>query len=274
MTAFQKTTVSALLLLGASSCTEFYEVPIETPLQPKLEVSRFQRILVAGFLAGGTSEVDTNLETARLLRSQLRNESRLDVIDAEVIDLLAIAELEGNVLADNDAANGDGLGRTTGGVANRGQNDDVDGTEEETLSEEELEAYEPIFANVSYWRQLGEEHQNPLIVTGSVYFTPHQRSGMVAREREIYDDFGRRRVIPMRAYRDRKGFVLSPKFIFIDGGTGVTLYTESYREEVLYDISHNSPALSSYFELMDRLLPSFLGALADQNIHGTRTLLR
>ena len=274
MTAFQKTTVSALFLLGASSCTDFYEVPIETPLQPKLEVSRFQRILVAGFLAGGSSEVDTNLETARLLRSQLRNESRLDVIDAEVIDLLAIAELEDDVLADNDADNGDGLGLETVGVVNRGQQDAVDGTEEETLSEEELEAYESIFANVGYWRQLGEEHQNPLIVTGSVYFTPHQRSGMVAREREIYDDFGRRRVVPIRAYRDRKGFVLSPKFIFIDGGTGVTLYTESHREEVLYEISHNSPALSSYFELMDRLLPSFLGALADQNIHGTRIMLR
>ena len=278
MTAFQKTTVSALFLLGVSACTNSYEVPIETPLQPKLEIARFQRILVAGFLAGGTSEVDTNLETARLLRSQLRNESRLDVIDAEVLDLLAIAELEGDVLADQDAASGDGLGRTTSGAPLSAQDDngqdDVEGEEDETLSEEELEAYESIFANVSYWRQLGEEHQSPLIVTGTVYFTSHQRSGMVAREREIYDNFGRRRVVPMRAYRDRKGFVLNPKFIFIDGGTGVTLHTERHREEVLYDVSHNSPALSSYFELMDRLLPSFLGALADQSIRGTRTMLR
>ena len=86
MTAFQKATVSALLLLVASACTSYYEVPIETPLQPKLEVSRFQRILVAGFLAGGSNDVDANLETTRLLKSQLRNESRLDVIDAEVLD--------------------------------------------------------------------------------------------------------------------------------------------------------------------------------------------
>ena len=96
----------------------------------------------------------------------------------------------------------------------------------------------------------------------------------MSREREIYDDFGRRRVVPMRAYRDRRGFILSPKFIFIDGNTGVTLYTERHREEVLYDLSHNSPALSSYFELMDRLIPSFLGALADQSIRGTRIMLR
>ena len=267
MTAFQKSTVSALLLLVASACTSYYEVPIETPLQPKLEVSRFQRILVAGFLAGGSDDVDANLETARLLKSQLRNESRLDVIDAEVLDLLAIAEIEGDVVTDNT----DGLGRST-----QQPNSQPGDPEEEAdvLSEEELEAYESIFANVSYWRQLGEEHQNPLIVTGSVYFTPHQRAGMMSLEREIYDDFGRRRVVPMRAYRDRRGFILSPKFIFIDGNTGVTLYTERHREEVLYDLSHNSPALSSYFELMDRLIPSFLGALADQSIRGTRIMLR
>ncbi len=266
MTAFQKSTVSALLLLSASACTSYYEVPIETPLQPKLEVSRFQRILVAGFLAGGSDDVDANLETARLLKSQLRNESRLDVIDAEVLDLLSIAEIEGDVVTDNT----DGLGRSTQQTNNQTE----DPEEDDVLSEEELEAYESIFANVSYWRQLGEEHQNPLIVTGSVYFTPHQRAGMMSREREIYDDFGRRRVVPMRAYRDRRGFILSPKFIFIDGNTGVTLYTERHREEVLYDLSHNSPALSSYFELMDRLIPSFLGALADQSIRGTRIMLR
>ena len=267
MTGLTKTLASAGLLLFVSACTNFYEVPIETPLQPKLDVSRFQRVLIAGFVAGGTDEVDANLETARLLRSQLRTESRLDVIDSEVIDLLAVAAGESD--ASRDAPE---VGGPAGADAPTA--DEPGQAEEETLSEEDLEAYEHIFANVSYWRQLGEEHQSPLIVTGTVYFTPHQRSGMVTREREIYDDFGRRQVVPVRAYRDRRGYVLSPKFIFIDGRTGVTLYTERHREEVLYDASRNTPALSSYFELMDRLLPSFLGALSDQSIRGTRILLK
>ena len=267
MTAFSKAAGSALLLLGAAACTSFYEVPIETPLQPKLDVGRFQRILVAGFLAGGSEEVDTNLETARLLRSQLRAESRLEVIDADVLDLLSIADS----YSDEPGANGD---NGDGGANGDGAAAALDDEERADLSEEELEAYEHIFANVSYWRQLGEEHQNPLIVTGSVYFTPHQRSGMVTRERELYDEFGRRRVVPVRRYSDRSGFILSPKFIFIDGQSGVTLYTERHREEVLYDMSHNTPALSSYFELMDRLLPSFLGALADQSVRGTRIMLK
>jgi hypothetical protein len=34
------------------------------------------------------------------------------------------------------------------------------------------------------------------------------------------------------------------------------------------------PALSSYFELMDRLSPSFLGSLSAQRIRGTRVLLK
>ena len=36
---------------------------------------------------------------------------------------------------------------------------------------------------------------------------------------------------------ERKGFVLRPKFVFIDGRTGATIYSESYREEVLYNAS-------------------------------------
>ena len=262
MTGLTKTIASLALLLAGAACTSYYEIPIETPLKPKLDVSRFQRVLIAGFVAGGSDDVDANLETARLLRSQLRSESRLQVVDAEVLDLLTVARNESDLDYADEEANGNGNGE--GG----GEDDAGD------LSEEELEEYEHIFANVSYWRQLGEEHQNPLIVTGTIHFTPHARAGMVTSEREIYDEFGRRRVVPVRAYRDRRGFVLSPTFIFIDGRTGVTLYTERHREEVLYDRSSNTPALSSYFELMDRLIPSFLGALSDQSIRGSRILLK
>ena len=266
MTVF-RALASAGLLIAVSACTNYYEVPIETPLQPKLDVSRFQRILIAGFVAGGTDEVDTNLETARLLRSQLRTGSSLQVIDAEVIELRAVAEQQADFVPPRGGAEEvPAEGATNGGA---------DSEEDEgDLSEEDLEAYEHIFADASYWRQLGEEYQNPLIVTGTIHFTDHQRSGMVSREREVYDSFGRRQVVPTRTYRDRRGYVLTPKFIFIDGGTGATLYTERHREEILYDSSQNTPALSSYFELMDRLLPSFLGTLSTESIRGTRILLK
>ena len=40
---------SLALALVASACTSFYEIPIETPIQAKLDVSAFSRVLVAGF---------------------------------------------------------------------------------------------------------------------------------------------------------------------------------------------------------------------------------
>jgi hypothetical protein len=62
--------------------------------------------------------------------------------------------------------------------------------------------------------------------------------------------------------------------VFIDGRTGATMHSETHREEVLYTSTQNMPALSSYFELMDRLVPNFLSALSSQKIRGTRVLLK
>ena len=69
-----------------------YEIPIETPIQPKLDVTPFQRVLIAGFVAGGSEDVDTNQETVRLLRSQLRSKSGLRIIDADVMPLQDVAQ--------------------------------------------------------------------------------------------------------------------------------------------------------------------------------------
>ena len=76
-----KTLSSIVVATMTASCSGYYEIPIETPIRPKLDVSAFQRVLVAGFIAGGTEDVDGNLETTRLLRSQLRTKSEMRVID-------------------------------------------------------------------------------------------------------------------------------------------------------------------------------------------------
>jgi hypothetical protein len=236
--------VAALLL--AAACTNSFEIPIETPIRPKLDVTAFQRVLVAGFLAGGTEDVDGNLETTRLLRSQLRTKSALRVIDSDVLPLVDVAT-----------------------------EDDASEAPQPPIKEErDLEAYEHVFANVDYWKRIGEEYQQPLIVTGTVMFTPLQRNSIVQREQEVYDSFGRRRVVPVRAFMERKGFSLDGRFIFIDGRSGATLHSESFGEQILYNANQTTPALSSYFELMDRLIPSFLSTLSSQKIRGTRILLQ
>ena len=85
---------SVAAILFIAGCTNYYEIPIETPIKPKLDVSAFQRVLVAGFIAGGTDDVDGNLETTRLLRSQLRTKSELRVIDTDVLPLMDVAVQE------------------------------------------------------------------------------------------------------------------------------------------------------------------------------------
>jgi hypothetical protein len=302
------------LALTLGACTNFYEVPIETPIQPKMDVTPFQRVLIAGFLAGGSEDVDANLETVRLLRSQLRSKSQLRVIDADVLPLIELAKEQqtppppetpaatpppsgsgpnpgptaGDTAATNGtpqtATNGSSQAPASGGQApaapqpqgasgtNGKKNDSVQTAR--IKDEKDLQPLEGIFANVDFWKKIGEEYQNPLIVTGSVLFTAHARSGFVQREQEVYDAYGRRMVRPVRTYMERKGFILQPKFIFIDGRTGTTIYSESFKEEVLYSPQQQTPALSSYFELMDRLVPSFLSTLSSQKIKGSRILLK
>jgi len=258
----------------AAACgTELYEIPVETPIPAKLDTSAFQRVLVAGFVAGGDDDVDTNQETVRLLRSQLRSKSELRVIDADPLQLVEVAREQNKAATASPDAPPAAEGLSVRPVASA---DDTAATTlpQKIKDEKDLEPYDRLFANTAYWKRIGEEYQNPLIVTGSVLFAPRTSSGLVTRETEVYDGLGRRRVVPTRVFMERKGFMLRPKFVFIDGRTGATISSLSRREEVLYNAQNETPALSSYFELMDRIVPDFLGTLSTQKIKGTRVLLK
>jgi len=113
-----------VIALVQAGCTSMYEIPIETPIQPKMDVTPFQRVLIAGFIAGGSDDVDANLETVRLLRSQLRSKSALRVIEADVLPLVDVAREQEQAAPSNDAtAQGSKTGDATtngGGAANGG----------------------------------------------------------------------------------------------------------------------------------------------------------
>ena len=260
--AVRRTAAAALVAMLALSvaCTSNTEIPIETPIKPKLDVSAFQRIFIAGFIAGANEDVDANMETVRLLRSQLRNKGIMRVIDADTLPLLEVAKQNS--------------GETSAPVPDQQAAPPPLDQAPVFNDEKDLEPYNHIFANVAYWKRIGEEYQQPLIVTGAVLFAPQQRSGFVQREQETYDPFGRRVVVPVRTYMERKGFVLRPTFIFIDGRTGETLDIQTYKEENSHNASQQTPALSSYFDLMDRLIPNILGTLSSQKVKGTRFLLQ
>jgi len=277
------------LTLVASGCVSFYEIPIETPIKAKLDLSPFQRVHVVGFIAGGSDDVDANLETVRLLRSQLRTRSGLRVIEADVLPLAEIAQ---EMNKDSGAPAEAPAAPAEPATPDKPVTPEVKPVSPEPVDpaghspqqaaaavprvrdEKSLASFEPIFANVEYWKKLGEEFQQPLIVTGTVLFTPQSKSGMVSQTRETYDNLGRRVVMPMRVFMERKGYILRPKFIFIDGRTGTRIYSETFREERLYPSQQNVPALSSYFELMDDVIPRFLNVLSTQKVRGTRVLLK
>jgi hypothetical protein len=270
---FALAVVAAALAAFAAACGEtLYEVPVETPIPAKLDVAPFQRVLVAGFVTGGTEDVDANQETVRLLRSQLRTKSELRVIDADPMPLNEVAQEQNKAAT---AAPVETTGSTEGPTVRTVQDTTAATVLPQKIKDEkDLEPYDRLFANTAYWKRIGEEYQNPLIVTGTVLFVPRTSSGLVTRETEVYDGLGRRRVIPQRVYMERKGFMLRPKFIFIDGRTGATISSLSRREEALYNAQNETPALSTYFELMDRIVPDFLGTLSTQKIKGTRVLLK
>jgi hypothetical protein len=238
------------LLAGAlaSGCASFVEVPVETPLQSKIDVGSFRRILIAGFATEPVpSDVDIVSETVRLLQNQLRGNDRLRVVEADRPPLTDAIETATSEL---------------------GQ--DIASMDREQFR---LEA-DRILNDAEFWRAIGEEYQNPLIVTGRIGFETQNRSGFQSQERFVRDNAGRPRLVRGNSYLERKGFSLNVDFHFVDGRTGELLHKEKFTEEVLYGVDQKISPLSSYFELMDRLVPNFLGVISPQKIRGTRVLLK
>jgi hypothetical protein len=267
MTARTALAASSLAIAIASSgCLTFYEVQIETPIRAKLDVAQFQRVLVAGFIAGGTKNIDPNAETARLVRSQLRTKSDLHVIDADVIDL--VAEMDKRLPPSPSPSPSPAATPSPSASPAPAAGEPL-----KIKDEKDLALYEPILKDEEFWKKVGSEYPDTLIVTGTVLFTEIARSGMVSRLRQYTDSMGRSQYEDIREYANMRGYALTPKFVFIDGRTGAQLHSESFYEESLYNEGTNTPALSSYFELMDKMLPGFLNTLSTQRIRGTRTLL-
>ena len=249
MTALRHVLAPLAVLCGLG-CSSVLEVPVETPLQSKLDVSAFRRILIAGFVTDlENSDVDLSAETSRLLQNQLRSNTRLQVLEPDRPPLQDALERALEKIGE-------------GGSYNK-----------EEKEQFRLEA-DRLLQDPEFWRKMGEEYQQPLIVSGRLDFESQNRSGFQPEERVVRTASGQPALVRGNRYMERKGFTLSADFLFIDSKTGEVLHRERFSEEVLYSEDQRVSALSSYFELMDRLLPNFLGVITPQRIRGTRVLLR
>ena len=236
--------------LAASGCSSMIEVPVDTPLQSKLDVSGFRRILIAGFVTDlEDSDVDLSAETSRLLQNQLRSNTQLQVLEPDRPPLQSALETTLEKIGEGGSYSSD------------------------EKVQFRLEA-DRLLQDPEFWRKMGEEYQQPLIVAGKLDFESQNRSGFQPDERVVRTSTGQPSLVRGSRFMERKGYMLSADFYFIDSKTGELLHKERFSEEVLYAEDQRISPLSSYFELMDRLLPNFLGVLTPQRIRGTRVLLR
>ena len=105
---------------------------------------------------------------------------------------------------------------------------------------------ESVFNDVAFWKRLGGEYQQPLILTGTVAF---ERAGSQSVERQI----GPRAVTVWRPrYR------LGVRLVFISGRTGEVLESLSLKPVTMQAPDDRTSALALYLRLMDRLTPEVL----------------
>ena len=193
--------VSVLSLLAASCGTHVVRDHASIPVEFQAKASKLPRVWVAGFATDKEPEFDLNLETVRLLRTQLRTWSSAQVIQA---DPLAI--------------------------------------EEQRLSD------------APYWRRLGEEHGNPLIITGKVrlLLAPPQ---IVQRG-------------PRTVYVIKAGRILEATVVMIDGKTGNVLSARKLPSRMRYGIGRFASGLGLYFQMMDQAMADWFAAITDAAVIG------
>ena len=197
--------MAGLLVVATSACSAHrLSHPNLMPASPLAEkATAYRRVLVAGLSATAVAGVDPNEEASRLLRSELRNEASVQVVDAEPL------KVERRVLDD-----------------------------------------------VPFWRRLGEEYREPLIVTGVVDF---QSIGPYYQERQV----GRR---TLRLFLPQ--FRLSLRLLLIDGATGERIGSAVCGPIVAHAASSGERALILFYRLVERTMPSVLA------IFGRRTMVR
>ena len=227
----------AVLCAGllAACGPDYFEIPIETPIQPKLDVSAFQRVLVAGFVAGGTDDVDANQETVRLLRSQLRTKSSLQ------------RDRRRRDAADRDRAGSEQGGRGRRAAMRRPARQRRRREQatrrawplpKNIKEEKDLEPYERLFANTAYWKndrrgisEPADRHGHGALHAEGLLRPGQPRAGGLRQLRPAA-----RRPGPRHTWSG-KASSCSPSSSSSTGAPARRCIPEGYREEVLYNVA-------------------------------------
>lgn len=203
-------TMAVALALSATGCASS-NTARGAPPQPRARafVDTFDRVLVAGFLADIVSDRGRDLD----INGETARLVRMTLRSKAAFDVIESQPLDLPQIEPN-------------------------GTNAE----------DAVLSDVSFWRRLGEEYREPLILTGAVRF---KRVGSQFEESTT----GRRTV---RLSRPR--FSLQLRLVFISGRTGEILDSVALGPTTAHASDSRTSALALYFQMMDRLRPSLLAA--------------
>ena len=205
--------LSALLRRSswAAGCSSFVEVPVETPLQSKIDVTSFRRVLVAGFVTEpGESDVELGSETTRLLQNQLRSSSRLQVLEPDHPPLHDALEKMLEKLGE-------------GGKYTKDERDQYRWSRTRSSR------------TPSSGARWARSSSSPLIVTGRWASMP--RTAPASRPRSAWCAIRPAAAsgwCAATATSSARATRLNAEFQFVDGRSGQTLHKEKFTEEVLY----------------------------------------
>lgn len=107
---------------------------------------------------------------------------------------------------------------------------------------------EDVFADSAYWRRVGEEHGNPVIVTGSVTLR--------AAPPNVIQPVGR-----AAGYILQPGFFLESRIVLVDGTTGEVVFSRRMPRQVRYGAGRHGSPMFMYLLMMDELMPDLLRAV-------------
>lgn len=100
--------------------------------------------------------------------------------------------------------------------------------------------------DVPFWRRLGEEYREPLIVTGVVDF---KSAGRWYEERQVG-----RRIVRMSLPQ----YSLAVRLLLIDGKTGQRIGSALWGPRLAHARTPRERAVHLYFQLIDDTMPSML----------------
>lgn len=216
---------AVVMVLGGTGCgaAAASRRPLPQAARARAFVDTFDRVLIAGFQAGHVSDRGHDLDVNEETARLLRMALR----SQGSLDVIESHPLE--------------LRSTDSSATN---------------------AEDPVFTDVPFWKRLGEEYREPLILTGTVAF------------KSVGPQFEERTTGPRTVRLWRPGFGLSLRLVFISGRTGEMLDSLSFGPVKAHAPDGRTSALGLYFELMDRLTPAVLAAFGRQTGSAVRNLTR